>query len=73
MIELLESTKDTGRRVVPYNTGKVEIGSTWQPKPCPVAAECIERHVPKRSAVAKWVVLSLLALAALVVIARVQA
>lgn len=57
------------RKIVPFNTGKVEIGRNYIPKPSLNGAFCIERQRAKRSPVLAWVVWCGLAFAALVLIA----
>lgn len=68
-IELLEEGKDNGRKVIPFNTGRVQIGRAYQPKPTITQARWIERHTRPRLAVGKWLGYSMLAVLALFLIA----
>lgn len=66
-IELLDSAKDNGRKVIPLHTGRVQIGIAYQPKPKQSDAQWIEKHRARRG-VGKWFVWSVLGFLALVAI-----
>lgn len=68
MIELQQDDTHRDRKVVPVNTGKVQIGRCWTPKPTPTQAQWIERHT-RRTGGRLWLALSGVALMAAAVIA----
>jgi hypothetical protein len=67
-IQLLEN--DNGKRVIPINTGKVQIGIAYQPKPTAADAKWLEKQT-RRSGYswAWWCAMCGLALAGAVAIA----
>jgi hypothetical protein len=69
MVEMYEP-KRSDRKVIPFTTPSgLQIGSCYQPKPCPVKASAIEHYAPKRPAVFWWVCWSLFAGLAVVLLA----
>lgn len=51
------------RKVIPFNTGRVQIGRAYQPKPCPRQAQWIEKHkAPRRYPLSTWIAVSALGL-----------
>lgn len=65
-IELIEP-KDAGKKVIPINTGKVQIGVAYQPKLSAAAAQGGSKHRPKSRKLLPafgWLVLSAFAGAA---------
>jgi hypothetical protein len=67
-IQLLDN--DNGKRIVPFHTGKVAIGSQYTPKQTPSDARWIEKHTKSKAyGLGWWIVFSCVSLAGLIVIA----
>lgn len=69
-VQLLDSEPDTGKRIVPFHTGKVAIGIAYTPKPTIQDARCIEKYTAPKSPFAKWIGWSVAALTAFYFIVR---
>lgn len=70
-IQLLQESKDTGRKVVPYTTPSgLRIGVAYTPKPSITQAQCIEYQRAKGYGTAWWIAFCAVSVLALFVIVR---
>lgn len=69
-IELLREHQDTGRKVVPINTGKVQIGRCYTPPTTPKQAQCVEHYRSRDYGAGWWVAVCAIAAFAAVLIVR---
>lgn len=69
-VELLREHQDTGRRVVPLNTGRVQIGCRWTPPATQTQAQWIERHARRGYSAGWWIAMCVVAALAAFVIVR---
>jgi hypothetical protein len=72
VIEHAEDYKDSGRRVIPYHTGKVSIGRSYIPKPTATDAVWLEHHTRRRIRYVRWMAWAVVAILTVALFAKVS-
>jgi hypothetical protein len=71
-VQLLDEP-DHGKQIIPYHTGKVQIGIAYQPRLAAIEARAGSHHPAPRSPLARWAGWSVAAVIAVLLIARATA